>query len=87
MQLQFPNRTRVVNPATKSISFSGHEGVMEVRFSVPFRALEVSNYSKPATPTSYLAAFDAMREKIQKAAEIAHSRGRKPFHILDVASF
>ncbi len=87
MALQFPNRMRSVNPAAESIAFSGYDGMSEIRFSMPFLALDNLNGAKLASTTAYLELFDVMRARIQDVAARTHARARKTFHILEPAKF
>ncbi|WP_430512201.1 DUF1488 family protein [Pannonibacter phragmitetus] len=87
MTLSFPNRMRVADPDSGRIAFSGHEGVTEIRFSIPYRVIESLSRSRLDTTASYLAAFDVMRERIQDVAARTHAQARRPFHILDASQF
>ncbi|WP_180898896.1 DUF1488 family protein [Martelella soudanensis] len=83
MALAFPNQSRSYDKGGKRVRFTGHDGMFEVMFFVNADAL-----SDPADgEASYLAAFDAAREKIYNTARKLYLKGRKAVYVLSAADF
>ncbi|MCD1635220.1 DUF1488 domain-containing protein [Martelella mediterranea] len=78
MALDFPNQSRSYDENGRRVRFTGHDGMFEVRFFVRADALR-----DPAEgEASYLAAFDAAREKIYDAARRIYLKGRRAVYTL-----
>jgi hypothetical protein len=73
MSLSFPNRSRSFDEARKAVRFLGYDGMFEVAFLVQAEALVPPSR---VTAADCLAAFDAARGSIYKAALRAYVRGR-----------
>lgn len=85
MTLGFPNQTRNLDEDADIIRFSGHDGVMEIRFLMELPALERMAGIGSATINAYLDEFDQRRGQIQILAAKAYKRTRKSLVRLSVA--
>ncbi|MCY0146950.1 DUF1488 domain-containing protein [Hoeflea sp. G2-23] len=85
MTLGFPNQTRNIDEDADIIRFSGHDGVMEVRFLMELPALEKMAGTKSMALSAYLTAFDQRREQIQSIADRVYKRSRKSLIRLSVS--
>jgi len=72
MALTFPNQARSYDETHRRVRFVGHDGMFEVRFFVPAEMLAGGLSQRTANASDYLAAFDALRPRIQDAAEKAY---------------
>ena len=88
MALTFPNLSRSYDAAGKRIRFLGHDGMVQISFSVEIDAISKKKAAEPAdAETDYLAAFDAVRGLVHDMARNAYSRGRKNMYDLTSADF
>jgi len=83
MALAFPNQARSYDETNRRVRFLGHDGMFEVRFFVPAHMLVNELSQQPANASDYLAAFDALRPRIQDAAERAYNATRENMIVLD----
>ncbi|WP_299863274.1 DUF1488 family protein [uncultured Hoeflea sp.] len=84
MTLGFPNQTRSLDEDADLIRFTGHDGVMEIRFLLELPALERMAGLGGSPIEIYLAAFDQRRETIESMAARAYGRTRKSLVRLSV---
>ena len=77
MALTFPNRSRSYDEAGRRIRFTGYDGMFQVAFLVEVDALTKSTSRGDGSEADHLAAFDAVREKVQTAAHKAYATGRR----------
>jgi hypothetical protein len=84
MTLSFPNQARSYDEDKRRVRFLGHDGMFEIRFFVPADLLGGELPQRTANPSDYLASFDALRPKIQKAAEQAYKANRNSTITLNV---
>ncbi|MBB6483107.1 DUF1488 domain-containing protein [Rhizobium lusitanum] len=82
MGLNFPNRSRSYDASANRIRFTGHDGMFEVPFLV-----DADVFPGASTEAGYLAAFDAGRDVIQKAAAKAYGYTRRRLYILTASDF
>jgi hypothetical protein len=85
--LNFPNRSRVVDPTRRAVRFWGHDSAMEWSFYVTEDALKRLQPTMTRDEASLLLAFDANRNKIYAAATKAYQRERKGSYELAVTDF
>ena len=86
MTLSFPNPTRSYNERKHCVRFFGHDGTKEVAFSVDVDAFSKTSRSS-GDEAAFLAAFDAVRIKIQSVAREAYSHGRMLYYALNTRDF
>jgi hypothetical protein len=87
MAVAFPNSARSYDEANRRVRFLGYDGMFEVRFFVSADVL-AGELSQPTTSAGdYLAAFDALRPRIQKVAERAYARTRNSMIVLNLEDF
>jgi hypothetical protein len=87
MPLSFPNLSRSYDADRRRIRFWGHDNAMEVSFFLEEGALFRLKPTTRNEESAILAAFDAFREKINAAADKAHSATRRSFYVLVAADF
>ena len=80
--LTFPNRSRSLDDSGRWVLFSGHDGMMQIRFRIEVEA--ISDIRGIADP---LAGFDVSRAVIEEAARAAYGSGRKDLYLLTRATF
>lgn len=83
----FPNEMRSFDEDAGIIRFSGHDGVMEVRFLLEAPALERIAGLSRSPDTAYLDAFDRCRDQILTAAVRSYKRHRASLIRLSTADF
>lgn len=86
MALDFLNPSRSYDAVKRRVRFSGHDGMVEVPFTVDVDALPTVQ-AGAGGEDQYLAAFDATREAVRTVARKAYSRGRKTTYALTAADF
>lgn len=84
MALAFPNQARSYDETNRRVRFLGHDGMFEVRFFVPAEMLAGELSQRTASTSDYLRSFDALRPKIQEAAEKAYKTTRQSMIVLDL---
>jgi len=77
LTLSFPNESRSLDDRKSRIRFWGHDHAIEITFFVEADALWKLNPTMTGTESEYMAAFDAARPRIQKAAEKAYAGDQK----------
>jgi hypothetical protein len=87
MSLTFPNLSRSYDSAGKRIRFLGHDGMVQISFTVAVDAISKKTPEPADAETEYLAAFDAMRGLVHDMARNAYSHGRKNMYALTSADF
>jgi hypothetical protein len=87
MALTFPNPSRSYDPAQRRVRFVGHDGMFQIAFSVEVDALPKNGSATTDAESSYLAAFDKVRDSVRDVAREAYSHGRKNIYILTAADF
>jgi hypothetical protein len=87
MVLEFPNRICSIDDASGIIRFSGHDGMMEIRFSMALTTLNMLMGDTADCNRAHQSAFESLRPRIQEAAVRAYVRSRKSFHILGAEQF
>jgi hypothetical protein len=87
MVLEFPNRMCSIDDASGIIRFSGHDGMMEIRFSMALTTLNTLIGETAGSNGAHLSAFDSLRPRIQEVAVRAYGRSGKSFHILGAEQF
>ncbi|HEV2900163.1 MAG TPA: DUF1488 domain-containing protein [Pseudaminobacter sp.] len=87
MALTFPNLSRSYDAAGKRIRFLGHDGMVQISFSVEIDAISKKTAEPANAEIDYLAAFDAVRGLVHDMARNAYSRGRKNMYALTSADF
>lgn len=87
MALEFPNRMRTLNSGAGIITFSGYDGIAEIRFTLPVDILSRIHGKVFANTEAALSAFDTFRNQIEAAAKKIHARSHKTFYVIDRSSF
>jgi hypothetical protein len=87
MVLEFPNRMCSIDDASGIIRFSGHDGMMEIRFSMTLTTLNTLIGDTADNNRAHQSAFDSLRPRIQEAAVRAYDRSKKSHHILGAEQF
>ena len=88
MALNFPNLSRSYDETGHRVRFWGYDSAREVSFVVEVGALLRLDPRTQNVEAAILAAFDAGRDRIFRAAMRAYSpRDRKNFYILAAADF
>jgi hypothetical protein len=85
--LTFLNPSRSYDAVRQRVHFSGHDGMFEIAFSVEIDAFPTDRVRSPAGESSYLAAFDSMRDSIHDIARKVYSGNRKSLHVLTSRDF
>lgn len=86
MSLSFPNPTRSYNERNHCVRFFGHDGTKEIAFRVDVVAFSTTSRAS-GDEAAFLAAFDAVRIKIQSVAREAYSNGRMLYYALSARDF
>ena len=77
MTLNFTNQSRSYDATRQAVRFWGYDGAREVSFFVTEDALRRLQPNASADETGFLAAFDAHRDCVLRAAARVYARGRK----------
>jgi hypothetical protein len=85
--LNFPNASRSYDPSRHCVRFWGHDGALEVSFSVSEGALLQLAPRAPIGEMSMLESFDKNRERILAAAHKVYQGRRKGSYDLDGSDF
>jgi Protein of unknown function (DUF1488) len=85
--LNFPNETRSYDSTRSCVRFWGHDGALEVSFSVEEAALLRMAPETRHNEISVLQSFDTNRSRILKVARAAYSRRRKGNYALIASDF
>ena len=85
--LNFPNPSRVFDPARRAVRFWGHDSAMEWSFFVTEDALKRLQPDMPGDEAGLLDAFDSHRASIYAWAAKAYTRGRKGAYELAETDF
>ena len=80
--LTFPNAARVYDRATDRISFWGHDGMLEVPFSLLANTLLRLYPRTGSSDAAILQAFDAGVDRVHEIAAQAYRRDRRSFYVL-----
>jgi Protein of unknown function (DUF1488) len=87
MTLTFANRSRSYDPARRQIRFVGYDGIFEIPFLLDIDALPEGGQPSSGSEGDHLAAFDAVRDKVQSVAREAYAQARKRIYVLTSADF
>lgn len=87
MGISFPNEARSCDDRNRCARFTGYDGMFEIKFYLATNILPCEKSHRNATEADYLAAFDALRRKILKAATSAYSKIRSTAITLDLGHF
>lgn len=87
MTLAFPNKTRNIDGNSSSVRFTGYDGLILIDFSISTSTLDKLDIGNSVARKNYLTVFDALRDKIEKVAIKAYSRGKKPQYNLGSGLF
>jgi hypothetical protein len=85
--INFPNQSRVFEPARRAVRFWGYDSAMEWSFFVTEDALKRVQPDMRRDEAGFLEAFDANRALIYAAAMRAYKRDRKGFYELAATDF
>jgi Protein of unknown function (DUF1488) len=85
--INFPNQSRVFEPARRAVRFWGYDSAMEWSFFVTEDALKRVQPDMRPDEAGFLEAFDANRAEIYAAAMKAYKRDRKGFYELAATDF
>ena len=77
MTLNFTNQSRSYDATRQAVRFWGYDGAREVSFFVTEDALRRLQPTASADETGFLAAFEAHRDRVLRAAARVYARGRK----------
>ena len=77
MTLNFTNQSRSYDATRQAVRFWGYDGAREVSFFVTEDALRRLQPTASADETGFLAAFEAHRDHVLRAAARVYARGRK----------
>ena len=77
MTLNFTNQSRSYDATRHAVRFWGYDGAREVSFFVTEDALRRLQPGASADETGFLAAFEAHRDRVLRAAARVYARGRK----------
>ena len=77
MTLNFTNQSRSYDATRHAVRFWGYDGAREVSFFVTEDALRRLQPTASADETGFLAAFEAHRDRVLRAAARVYARGRK----------
>jgi len=83
MNLQFPNRSRSYSESHHRIQFWGYDDALEVSFFLEADALARIDPGSGGDETTALRAFDANRDRIERAAARVYSRHAHGSYILN----
>jgi len=75
--LNFTNQSRSYDATRQAVRFWGYDGAREVSFFVTEDALRRLQPTASADETGFLAAFEAHRDRVLRAAARVYARGRK----------
>jgi hypothetical protein len=75
--LNFTNQSRSYDATRQAVRFWGYDGAREVSFFVTEDALRRLQPTASADETDFLAAFEAHRDRVLRAAARVYARGRK----------
>jgi uncharacterized protein DUF1488 len=87
MSIAFPNPSRSFDETRDAVRFWGYDSAIECSFFVTRGALQRLVSSLPPKNFDLLAAFDANRERICKAAASIYTRGRRGSYELGASDF
>jgi hypothetical protein len=87
MSLNFPNESRTYDAKNNLVCFWGYDNVLEVSFLVELNALCKLSPQTRKDESGYLGTFDALLERIHKAARKVYSRSGKSTYILTAGDF
>ena len=87
MPLSFPNMSRSYDAARQSVCFWGYDSAFEISFYIGADALRSISSQPHRGEEGFLQAFDANRERIQKAASKMYGRRRQSFYVLTGPDF
>jgi hypothetical protein len=87
MALSFPNMSRRYDAARQSVCFWGYDSAFEISFYIGVDALRSMSPQSRRDEAAFLEAFDANRERIQKAASKMYGRRRQSFYVLSGPDF
>lgn len=87
MALNFPNPSRSYDHRRRSIRFWGHDGALEICFTIEQAAFARMDPSVTPDEFGSLKAFDLFRDRILKVATKAYSRGHRPSYALVASDF
>ncbi|TDX85025.1 uncharacterized protein DUF1488 [Neorhizobium sp. R1-B] len=87
MALSFLNPARSYDETHRRVRFLGHDGMFEVRFFVSGDVLADKLCQRTASADDYLASFDALRPRIQRAAATVYAKTPKSTIVLDLENF
>jgi hypothetical protein len=85
--INFPNQSRVFEPARRAVRFWGYDSAMEWSFFATEGALKRVQPDMRRDEAGFLEAFDANRALIYAAAMRAYKRDRKGFYELAATDF
>ncbi|POF32118.1 DUF1488 family protein [Roseibium marinum] len=85
MALNFPNQSRSFDPGRQSVRFTGYDGVFEISIFVQVDLLKTMTAKPLSDETLSLAAFDGVRDAVERQARKAYSRRRGATLILTAA--
>lgn len=80
MTLAFPNISRRFDPAWGCVRFWGHDGAIEVAFRLEVVLLQQLGERALFAETDILAAFDALRDRVVRAAARRYSPMERRLH-------
>ncbi|MHA6646292.1 DUF1488 family protein [Mesorhizobium sp. A623] len=87
MALSFLNPSRTYDKTRRSVHFTAHDGMFEIRFFVEVAALLSILPGAVKDEAGYLKAFDTMRDAIHEAARRAYSSGSTNMYTLTSVHF
>lgn len=85
--LNFPNESRSYDATRRRVRFWGHDGALEISFSVEEAALLRIAPQTQHEEMAVLQCFDTNRERILDVARTAYSRRRKEIYALTASDF
>ncbi|MDB5651119.1 MAG: uncharacterized protein JWL62_2639 [Hyphomicrobiales bacterium] len=85
--LHFSNPSRTYNVTKRCVSFWAYSATFEVAFDLAEDALDRMSPNMTHDDDTVLRVFDLNRARIEKAADVAHSRDRKNYHWLAASEF
>jgi hypothetical protein len=85
--LNFPNESRSYDSTRRCVRFWGHDGALEVSFSVEVAALLRMAPGTKHDALAVLESFDANRPRILKVARTVYARRRKGTYALLASDF
>ena len=87
MSLSFPNLSRSYDATRRRIRFWGHDDALEVSFFLEESALFRLSPKTRNDESGILAAFDAIRDRINSVADRLHASKRRAFYVLVATDF